>query len=193
MLVNAHTFCWFGSNVIGLEKDPLNQETLLPLIPHSRVLCVDDDLDACEMLSELLKLSGIECRCANSAEEARRLIGKQRFDLYVLDAWLPGLDGFEFCERIRTVDSTTPILFYSGAAYDSDKQKGFAAGANAYPVKPDVKNLIETMSSLIAEAINAAMKPRFTAIDLLKDANRQTRSQETLPSRWVQVDSRTTL
>lgn len=148
----------------------------MPFTPHSRVLCVDDDRDACEMLSEMLKLSGIKCLCASSAEEARRLMNIQRFDLYVLDAWLPGLDGFEFCRQIRMVDSTTPILFYSSAAYDSDKQKGIAAGANAYLVKPDVESLLETMSSLIEEARIAAMKPRFTAIELLKDANRQARS-----------------
>jgi DNA-binding response OmpR family regulator len=128
------------------------------------------------MLSELLKLSGIKCLCASSAEEARSLMSLQGFDLYVLDAWLPGLDGFEFCRQIRVVDSTTPILFYSGAAYDSDKQKGIAAGANAYLVKPDVEQLIETMSNLIQEARIKAMKPRFTAIELLKDANQQARS-----------------
>jgi DNA-binding response OmpR family regulator len=164
----------------------------MPSTPFSRVLCVDDDRDACEMLSELLKLSGIKCVCASSAEEARRLINIQRFDLYVLDAWLPTLDGFEFCREIRMVDSTTPILFYSGAGYDSDKQKGIAAGANAYMVKPDVDSLLETMSSLIAEARIVATKKRFTALELLKDANRHVRSLDASPAQlenWS--DSRT--
>lgn len=78
-------------------------------------------------------------------------------------------------------DSSTPILFYSGAGYDSDKQKGIAAGANAYLVKPDVESLIETMSSLIAEARIVAMKSRFSAIDLLKDANQQMGSLDDSP------------
>jgi DNA-binding response OmpR family regulator len=133
------------------------------------------------MLSELLKLSGIKCECVSSAEEARRLMSIQRFDLYMLDAWLPGLDGFEFCREIRMVDSTTPIVFYSGAAYDTDKQKGIAAGANAYLIKPDVDCLIETIPSLIAEARIVAMKPRFTAIDLMKDANRRALSLDDSP------------
>ena len=81
----------------------------MPSTPHSRVLCVDDDLDACEMLSELLKLSEIRCVCAGSASEAWSLMSTQRFDLYVLDAWLPGIDGFEFCRQIRTVDAITPM------------------------------------------------------------------------------------
>jgi DNA-binding response OmpR family regulator len=115
----------------------------------------------------------------------------QRFDLYVLDAWLPGLDGFEFCREIRRVDSITPILFYSGAGYETDKQEGIAAGANAYLVKPDVESLVETMSSLIAEARIVAIK-RYTAIDLMKEANQQARALDASPIPMeVGVDSRT--
>ena len=143
--------------------------------PLFRVLCVDDDPDACEMLSELLKLSGIESHCAHSAGEAWRMILTEHFDLYLLDAWLPDLDGFEFCRQIRAIDSITPILFYSGAAYDSDRQKGIGAGANAYLVKPEVEGLIEAMLSLITEARKPAIRPRSTVIARLIEANRRTK------------------
>ena len=124
----------------------------MPSNTRSRVLCVDDDEDACEMLSLLLKSHRIDATCVRSAAEAWLKIKAERFDLYLLDAWLPHLDGFEFCRQIREFDSNTPILFYSGAAYDADKQKGIAAGANAYVTKPDVEGLIETMVDLIAKA-----------------------------------------
>jgi len=123
----------------------------MPSTTLSRVLCVDDDEDAGEMLSLLLKSRRIEVTCAQSAAEAWLKIKAECFDLYLLDAWLPQLDGFEFCRQIREFDSNTPILFYSGAAYDADKQKGIAAGANAYLTKPDVEGLIETISNLIAK------------------------------------------
>lgn len=116
----------------------------------SRVLCVDDDEDACEMLSVLMSLHGIDATCAKSAAEAWLKIRAETFDLYMLDGWLPKVDGFEFCRQIRESDSTTPILFYSGAAYEADKQKGLGAGANAYVVKPDLDGLIQTMHELIA-------------------------------------------
>jgi DNA-binding response OmpR family regulator len=119
---------------------------------RSRVLCVDDDLDACEMLSALLESHRIDVVCAQSAAEAWPLIRAECFDLYLLDGWLPNLDGFEFCRQIRALDSNTPIVFYSGAAYDVDKVKGMAAGANAYLTKPDVELLIETISTLIAKS-----------------------------------------
>jgi len=128
------------------------EEATMPTTTLSRVLCVDDDEDAGEMLNLLLKSHGIEVTCARSAAEAWLKIKVECFDLYLLDAWLPQLDGFEFCRQIRESDSNTPVLFYSGAAYDADKQKGIAAGANAYVTKPDVEGLIETTVDLIAKA-----------------------------------------
>ncbi len=122
----------------------------MPPKPRSRVLCVDDDADACEMLAVLMQAYGIDATCVQSAAEAWLEINKKSFDLYVLDGWLPSLDGFELCRQLRKSDSLTPILFYSGAAYDADRQKGLAAGANAYIAKPDVEGLIERMVNLIA-------------------------------------------
>lgn len=133
----------------------------MPSNTLSRVLCVDDDLDACEMLSLLLKSQRIEVTCAQSAAEAWLKIKAECFDLYLLDAWLPQLDGFEFCRQIRQLDSKTPILFYSGAAYEADKQKGIAAGANAYVTKPDLEGLIETTLDLIAKARADEAAARF--------------------------------
>lgn len=123
----------------------------MPSQTRSRVLCVDDDEDACEMLSTLLSSFGIDVTCARSAAAAWLKIKAEHFDLYLIDGWLPVVDGFEFCRQIRDSDSSTPVLFYSGAAYDADKRKGMAAGANAYVTKPDFEGLIETIQGLIAE------------------------------------------
>lgn len=117
-----------------------------------RVLCVDDDEDAREMLSVFLKYSNIDVSCAESAEEAWELIKVDNFDLYLLDSWLPGVDGFELCRQIRAVDLQTPILFYSAAAYDADQQKGIEAGANAYLTKPAVDALLPTIMNLVDQA-----------------------------------------
>jgi CheY-like chemotaxis protein len=124
----------------------------MPTLNSTRVLFVDDDEDACEILKLLMSSCGIDATCAQSAVDAWPLIRAQCFDLYVLDGWLPGIDGFEFCRQIREFDSDTPILFYSGAAYDKDKQKGIAAGANAYVTKPDVDGLIKSIVDLVGKA-----------------------------------------
>ncbi len=125
----------------------------MPSNPVPRVLCVDDDEDAREMLSILLKLRQIETKAVGTAAQALSLIQAERFDLYLLDAWLPDLDGFELCRRVRALDPHTPILFYSG---DDDKKRGFEAGADAYVTKPDVDGLLGSVTKLVSRAKSAA-------------------------------------
>ena len=118
--------------------------------PQPRVLCVDDDEDAREMVSELLKFSLIETRAVGTAAQALSAIQTERFDLYLLDAWLPDLDGVELCRRMRFLDAHTPVLFYSGAAYEDDKKRAIEAGANAYVTKPDIEGLIGRVTELVS-------------------------------------------
>jgi DNA-binding response OmpR family regulator len=106
------------------------------------VLCVDDDEDSREMLALLLKHWRIETKSVGTAAQALSLIQAERFDLYLLDAFLPDLDGFELCRRMREFDPHTPILFFSGAAYEADKKRGMEAGANDYVSKPDVEGML---------------------------------------------------
>jgi DNA-binding response OmpR family regulator len=49
------------------------------------------------------------------------------------------------CRRIREFDQATPILFFSGVAYEADKKRGLEAGANAYVMKPDFDRLLGTI------------------------------------------------
>ena len=126
--------------------------------PRARVLCVDDDEDSRVMLITLLRLALIEAKAVGTAAQALSLIQTERFDLYLLDAWLPGLDGFELCRRMRAFDPHTPILFFSGAAYEADKKRGIEAGADAYVIKPDVDGLVGSITQLVSQAENATAK-----------------------------------
>ena len=94
-----------------------------------RVLYVDDDEDSREMLRILLELRSIETKVVGTAGEALSSIQTEHFDLYLLDGWLPDLDGFELCRQMRSYDSNTPILFFSGAGCEDDKKMGHQAGA----------------------------------------------------------------
>jgi DNA-binding response OmpR family regulator len=119
--------------------------------PHARrVLCVEDDSDTCEMISSLLGLIGCDVVTANTAGEALEFIREGRFDLYLLDNWLPGGSGVEVCRRIRESGDVTPVLFYSGAGSNDDRREALEAGAQAYLVKPnDVGVLVETVRRLL--------------------------------------------
>lgn len=73
-----------------------------------------------------------------------------RWDLYMLDTWMPEISGFELCERIREFDSKTPIVFYSASAYDRDKERARECGAFAYIVKPvEFEELVKGLRAAI--------------------------------------------
>ena len=112
------------------------------------------------MLTILLGLSLIEAKAVGTAAQALSLMQTESFDLCLLDSRLPDLDGFELCRRMRALNSHTPILFFSGDAYESDKTKGLAAGANAYLTKPDLAGLIGTITQFVSE-------PEVTAAKIL--------------------------
>ncbi|HWS89051.1 MAG TPA: response regulator [Pyrinomonadaceae bacterium] len=117
----------------------------------ARVLCVEDDEDTCTMLRDLLGLIDCEVTTAATAAEASELIARRgRFDLYLLDNWLPGGSGVELCREIRRSDSSTPVVFYSGAGLDAEREEALAVGAQAYLVKPgDLALLVETVRRLL--------------------------------------------
>lgn len=122
------------------------------LIPH--ILYVEDDEDAGEMISVLLRVAdeSYEITTIETAQKALDLIEKQSFDLYILDYALPGMSGVELCRRIRETDSQTPILFYSGMARGVDRQQAMQACANEFLVKPnDLDKFTETVRRLLLE------------------------------------------
>jgi two-component system OmpR family response regulator len=104
------------------------------------------------MLSTLLELSEIESESASTAAQALLMAKAEPFDLILLEAWLPDVDGFELCRLLRTTDPYTPIVFFSGAAYDADKKRAIQAGANEYVAKPDINGLLQTISKHIPNA-----------------------------------------
>ena len=121
-------------------------------ISRPRVLCVDDDEDSRVMLTMLLKLALIEAKAVGTAAQALSSMQTERFDLYLLDARLPDLDGFELCRRMRAFGPDTPILFFSGAAYANDKKRGIEAGADAYVIKPDLDGLLGSIRHFVSHA-----------------------------------------
>jgi len=123
-----------------------------------RVLCVDDDEDSRVMLTMLLRHELIEAKAVGTAVQAMSSIQTDHFDLYLLDSRLPDLDGFALCRRIRDFDPETPILFFSGAAYEADKKRGIEAGANAYVIKPDLDGLLESIKQFVSHEESATAK-----------------------------------
>jgi two-component system, OmpR family, phosphate regulon response regulator PhoB len=120
-------------------------------VPAKRILCVEDNEDTCFILETLLGRQDFEVVSAPDAEEALRRIEREKFDLYVVDTALPVMSGLDFCKEVRKADAKTPILIYSAAAFDADREEGMLAGANAYIAKPNVEEIVPTVRRLLGE------------------------------------------
>jgi DNA-binding response OmpR family regulator len=121
--------------------------------PKGRILCTEDDADTCELIRLILRADGYEVITTQSSANALELAHSQAFDLYLVDTRLPGMSGPELTAKLREFDTTTPVLFYSGAGYERDKEKAREAGAQGYLVKPvRGEDLILEVTRLIAEA-----------------------------------------
>ena len=119
-------------------------------LSKSRILYIEDHDDTRELVSLVLCQSGFDVITGSTIEAGVRLAGGRTFDLYLLDSWLPDGSGLDLCKRIREIDPYTPILFYSAAAYEVDREMALESGAQAYLVKPSqTAELCALVSSLI--------------------------------------------
>jgi len=100
------------------------------------ILHVDDDQDTRELVTFVLALNNYQVVAAENCDDALMMARSSQFDLYLIDNWMAGRSGVDLCKKLREFDPLTPVLFYSGAAYESDKQQAFAAGGQGYLVKP---------------------------------------------------------
>lgn len=127
-----------------------------------RILYIEDHADTRELVTLLLAQKSYEVITGATIESGVALAGAGDFDLYLLDSWLPDGSGLDLCKQIRQFDQTTPILFYSAAAYAADSDLALQSGAQAYLVKPSQPS---ELCDLVTELIEHSGKTgsRMTA------------------------------
>ena len=126
-----------------------------------RILYIEDHEDTRELVTLLLAQKSYEVITGATIESGVALAGTEKFDLYLLDSWLPDGSGLELCKQIRQFDQTTPILFYSAAAYARDSDFAMKCGAQAYLVKPtQPSELCDMVTDLIEGSWEASRSAR---------------------------------
>ena len=118
----------------------------------SRILYVEDNKDARDMLKEFLGLSNgsYDVTSVGTAAEALDLTSRNVFDLYILDISLPGMDGISLCRRLRERGIKKPIIFFSAMVQPTDRKYCLDAGANDFLVKPqDLDRFVDTVAKLL--------------------------------------------
>lgn len=113
----------------------------------TKVLAVDDEKIIIKGLKFSLERDGFDVICAYDADEALALAESENPDIILLDVMLPGLSGYEVCERIREY-SDVPIIMLSAKGEDMDKIMGLEYGADDYITKP--YNILEVKARIKA-------------------------------------------
>ena len=108
----------------------------------AKVLVVDDDPKAVELLVEFLSTKGYEVLTATSGEEALRRVKEDRPHLVLLDVEMPKMNGIEALRRIREIDPEVGVIMATGVNEEDVGRKALELGAFDYIVKPlDMKYL----------------------------------------------------
>jgi two-component system OmpR family response regulator len=117
-----------------------------------RILLVEDDADIAAMLADTMTDTGFQAVVAGSAVEMDRILQRHDVDLIILDAMLPGEDGFSICRRLRA-EIKTPILMLTALGEDVDRIIGLELGADDYVTKPfNSRELMARIKGLLRRA-----------------------------------------
>lgn len=119
----------------------------------SRVLIADDEPNIVISLEYLMRREGHEVSVARDGDEALEMIRRDRPDLVLLDAMMPGRNGFEVCQAVRddAALADIKIIMLTAKGRETDLAKGMALGVDAYIVKPfSTRDLAEQVRQMLA-------------------------------------------
>jgi len=118
----------------------------------AHILIVDDDREIRDLLSRFLTRNGFRVSVAREEREMRKVLQDAAIDLVVLDAMLPGKDGFTICRELRAT-GPVPIIMLTAAGDETDRIVGLEMGADDYVPKPfNPRELLARMRAVLRRA-----------------------------------------
>jgi CheY-like chemotaxis protein len=128
---------------------------LLVVLKNARILVVDDETDARDLMVRLLSGVGAEITAAASVAEGLRVIRHDAPDLVISDIGMPHADGYELLRKLRLMGDAyarTPVIAVTAYAREEDRQRALAAGFQAHIGKPfEVQALLGIAAALISK------------------------------------------
>ena len=101
----------------------------------ARILVVDDEADICQLIRRYAEHDGFDTVGVSDGTEAVSICRKEDFDVIIMDAMMPEMDGFTACKKIREFKDI-PVLMLSARGAEYDKLYGFEVGVDDYVTKP---------------------------------------------------------
>jgi CHASE2 domain-containing sensor protein/DNA-binding NarL/FixJ family response regulator len=168
-----------------IDAAPTHQKIIGIRGSGPQILIVDDDINHCSMLANLLQ--GIGCRTleASDGKHGLQMVTEHHPDVILLDLAMPNMDGFEFMVNLQENPQThtIPIIVSSASVFEENRQRSFQAGATAFLPKPlQIDELFNALRSLLrVQWIYAQSKPQ----KLSYQPEQKTNAELVLPSQDV--------
>ena len=141
-----------------------------PTAAVSRILIVEDEPAIREIVMTALTYQGHTVTEASSGTAGLELAMNRTFDLLLLDVMLPGIDGFDVCERLRSSGNQTPVLFLTARDGEDDRIRGFITGGDDYLTKPfSVDELVLRVAAILRRTGHEAAEGAIVFEDLVID------------------------
>jgi two-component system, OmpR family, alkaline phosphatase synthesis response regulator PhoP len=119
----------------------------------ARILIVEDEEAIRSGLIDVFVYHGYEVDTAEQGDDGLRKALSGRYDMILLDVMLPGVDGFEICDRIRQQDRQQPVIMLTAKSADEDIVHGLSLGADDYVAKPfSVTQLVLRVQAVLRRA-----------------------------------------
>jgi len=131
----------------------------------ARVMVVDDDVTVREVVVTYLRAAGHDVGEAADGESALTELRDERADLLVLDLMLPGIDGLEVCQRLRSRGDDVPVIMLTALGSETDRVVGLERGADDYVTKPfSPRELVLRVDSVLRR-VGESSSVKGTVID----------------------------
>ena len=123
--------------------------------PSKTVVIIEDELDAAEMLGEMMRVSGFRVVKSYSSSPAMSIIRKEMPDVIILDIMMPDISGLDILRLMQAEPSLAgiPVVVVSAKSMPNDIKTGLDAGAAMYLTKPvgflDLKNAIYKVTATV--------------------------------------------
>lgn len=119
---------------------------------EGRILVVEDDISLRTILKMQLERAGYTVRAAEDGEQALRAVAEEVPDLVLLDVMMPGMNGYEVCEALKSdiVTANIPVIMLTARSEQEDRIRGLTGGANDYLTKPyEVEELLVRVRNIL--------------------------------------------
>lgn len=154
----------------------------------SNILIIEDEVNLSRFMELELTHEGHTVTVCHDGLEAYNMVNEKKFDLILLDLMLPGMNGLEFCRRVRGRSCEVPIIMVSAKDDVMDKVSGLDTGANDYICKPfAIEELLARVRALLRDAYAKSHKPSPNEITIHNLTINSTTYQATYKDNYVNL------